>query len=59
MRVTIKADCVDIVTNDAYYVGDVVDIPDDRAIKAIERGLAESIAEPEKKPTRKRTTKKK
>lgn len=57
MRVRITAACVDIITQKPYNVGDVVELPDARALDAIGRNLAAPIAEPKTTATKaKRTT---
>lgn len=49
------------ILHKTYGVGEIINLPDDRASKAIEKGLAESVAEAkieEKKPTKTKRTKK-
>lgn len=65
----VKAFADYVITFKMYGVGEIISLPDDRAVKAIEKGLAVEIAEdkveakveteekPKKKPAKKATKK--
>ncbi len=52
MKVRFLSHCRDKLTREHYLEGRVVDLPDDRARQAIDKGHAVHVAEPQRKPGR-------